>query len=409
MRRSKPKLNRHLYLKDGNWWTRFVRNGEDERRSTGCPKSEVAAARLIRDQRLGEMATRRAGVEPLRDPLLLGELIEAYLSEESGFFDREKGGEQPGTKRSAETDRSSKKRVLRHLSPSISSAAVDPEMLLGLAESMERETPTPARATRRKTIAFLRRVYSWAAERPTRTGIRLSPFALVTRPQRKRLLPRGDKRAYIYTPEQLRALYEILPAHSVRVTRFAVHTGMRLREIFRLRWGVVDLEAGKLTVLAKYAKNGKDREVALGDVALSILEAVRPAEPGPEAAVFLGETGDPLKTIYTGFVSAVEKVWKSKLGEQRPRFHDLRKTGATRLEAVSSHAVAKAFLGHEDSDVTDSYIRASVEDVRAAVNRAARSIDGEAPAGAIPFPTRGNGAEMARQMAPQAAAVGSEQ
>jgi hypothetical protein len=94
---------------------------------------------------------------------------------------------------------------------------------------------------------------------------------------------------------------------------------------------------------------------------------------------------------------------------KRPRFHDLRKTGATRLEAVSSHAVAKAFLGHEDSDVTDSYLRASVEDVRAAVNRAARSIDGETPAGAIPFPVKGMGAEMAGHMAPQAVAGSSEQ
>ena len=152
--RGSPK-NHHLKIEGGVWIFRWARGGRDVRRSTGCPKSEVAAAREIRDKWIGEFATRRAGAEPLRDPLLLGELIEAYLSEESGFYDREKGGEQPGTKRSAETDRSSKKRVLRHLKAGISSAAVDPEMLLGLAEAMERETPTPAKATRKKTIAFL--------------------------------------------------------------------------------------------------------------------------------------------------------------------------------------------------------------------------------------------------------------
>ncbi len=57
------------------------------------------------------------------------------------------------------------------------------------------------------------------------------------------------------------------------------------------------------------------------------------------------------------------------------------------MEAVSSHAVAKKFLGHEDEDVTDSYIQPSIEEVRAAVNRAARSIDGEKPSGVIEFPT----------------------
>lgn len=407
--RGSPK-NHHLKIEGDVWIFRWARGGRDVRRSTGMPKSEAAAARVIRDKWIGEFATRRAGVEPLPDPLLLGELIEAYLAEESGFYDRERGGEQPGTKRSAESDRSSKKRVLRHLSPGISAAAVDPEMLLGFAEAMERETPTPAKATRKKTMAFLRGVYSWAADRPTRTGIQLSPFAKVTKDNRKRLLPKGDKRAYIYSPEQLRALYEILPAHSMRVTRFAVHTGMRLREIFRLRWGVVDLEAGKLTVLAKYAKSKEEREVALGDVALAVLEAVRPAKPAPEASVFLGETGGPLKTIYTGFVSAVEKAWKpEKPGQRRPRFHDLRKTAATRVEAVSSHAVAKAFLGHKGSDVTDSYIEVALDAVRDAVNRAARSIDGETPAGAIPFRARGIEAEMADKMAGQAAAGGSGQ
>ena len=48
----------------------------------------------------------------------------------------------------------------------------------------------------------------------------------------------------------------------------------------------------------------------------------------------------------------------------------------------------EAFLGHSDQDVMDSYIQASLDDVRHAVNRAARSIDGETPAGAIPFLTR---------------------
>jgi hypothetical protein len=65
-----------------------------------------------------------------------------------------------------------------------------------------------------------------------------------------------------------------------------------------------------------------------------------------------------------------------------------RKTGATCVEAVSSHSVAKAFLGHSDQDVMDSYTQASLDDVRNAVNRAECAIDGETPAGAIPFLTR---------------------
>jgi len=82
-------------------------------------------------------------------------------------------------------------------------------------------------------------------------------------------------------------------------------------------------------------------------------------------------------------------AWKpSRPDERKPRFHDLRKTAATRVEAVSSHAVAKMFLGHSDENVTDSYLQPSLADVREAVNRAARSIDGQIPPGTIAFPAR---------------------
>jgi len=38
--RSRSKLNRHLYLRHGVWWTRIVRNGRDERESTGYEEIE---------------------------------------------------------------------------------------------------------------------------------------------------------------------------------------------------------------------------------------------------------------------------------------------------------------------------------------------------------------------------------
>jgi integrase len=85
----------------------------------------------------------------------------------------------------------------------------------------------------------------------------------------------------------------------------------------------------------------------------------------------------PSVRLGTWWNAAVLEVWKpSRPSEKRPRFHDLRKTAGTRIEAVSSHAVAKRLLGHADEDVTDSYLMPTLEDVRAAVNRAATLIDG---------------------------------
>lgn len=59
-------------------------------------------------------------------------------------YDRVKGGEQPGTKRSPDTIRTASKAILRHLSPDLSAAQVKREKLLDLAEKREREVPTLA-------------------------------------------------------------------------------------------------------------------------------------------------------------------------------------------------------------------------------------------------------------------------
>jgi integrase len=390
--RARSKLNRHLYLRNGVWWTRVFRKGVEHRESTGCPKSEIVRARDIRNERLGRLAATAEGVEAPGRPLTLGELLETYLSDECQPYDRQRGGEQPGTKRNAKVDRIQKDHILRHLPASLSTARMGREHLLELAEKREREKPTPAPVTRRNTFAFLRRVFAWAVEHPTKTGVTRSPFAELTREARKRLFPRGEKRGFLFSPEMLRAIYAQLPFYEVPFVRFAVHTGMRLREITTLAWGNVDLERGIARVEARFAKNGRARDVALGRVATSILSAIRPTNPGAGEHVFLGRRGKPILDVRGGFDAAVLNAWRPTWpGEKKPRFHDLRKTGATRVEAVSSHAVAKAFLGHADENVTDTYLLATLEAVLEAVNRAERSIDGEAPAGAIPFPMRRDG------------------
>ena len=391
-------LNHHLFLRNGIWWTRVKGSGLEERHSTGVPRSEVAAARRIRDQRLAVLAERREGTERPARPLTLGELLALYIAEEAQQYDRAKGGEQPGTKRSAESDKGSKKRVLRHISPNLSAATINREMLFDLARACEREVPALAPGTRRKLFAFVRRVFSWATEHPSRTGVERSPFASLSRQQRAQLFPRVGKRGYIYSPDELRAVYELLPAYERPFVRFAVHTAMRLREITTLTWGNVNPERRTVRVEARFAKNGRDREVPLGDVALEILEALRPVEAQPDGHVFLGRHGSPIRDLRGGFEKAVVAVWKpSKPGEKKPRFHDLRKTCATRVEAVSSYAVAKALLGHADSSVTDTYLMPTLDAVRDALNRAARSIDGEPPVGAIPFAPKAKIAEGAHQ------------
>jgi integrase len=337
--------------------------------------------------------SRRSAGDRVRRGGLEGNGRVHYVASECQPCDRKRGGEQPGPKRSPDTSRTASKAILRHLDPEMSASRVNLEVLLDLAAKRERGTPTPAPVSRRNTFAFLRSVFAWAVARPSRTGITRSPFDIRwSEEDRKRIFPKGKKRAYVYSPEQLRAIYDRLPCYEVPFVRFAVHTGMRLREITTLTWGNVHLEERAVYVEARFGKGrdgGKPRDEALGEVAFAILSAIRPADPASGDHVFLGKGGNPIRDVRGGFDPAVRAVWKpARPDEKKPRFHDLRKTGATRVEAASSHAVAKVFLGHADENVTDSYIQASLDDVRDAVDRAARSIDGVTPPGAIPFPTR---------------------
>jgi integrase len=161
---------------------------------------------------------------------------------------------------------------------------------------------------------------------------------------------------------------------------------MQFAEITTLRWECVDLARGVVTVESRFAKNGEEREVALGDIASGILKELAEGGTAPGALAFTKPDGTAIDSIRTWWNAAVLKVWTPpKPSDRRPRFHDLRKTAATRVESVSSHAVAKMLLGHADEDVTDGYVRPELEDVRAAVNRAARLIDGEQVGNVVPF------------------------
>lgn len=81
----------------------------------------------------------------------------------------------------------------------------------------------------------------------------------------------------------------------------------------------------------------------------------RTGNTAPTDQVFPGHRGKPILDVRSGFDTPALVVWKpSSPSEKKPRLNDLWKTDATRVEAVSSKATAKALLGHSDIDVTDT-------------------------------------------------------
>jgi integrase len=396
-RRGRPRgsnPNRHLFVgKGGTWWLRYSRQGfGDVREHLGYPRSEVAAARIARDKRIRQLCDRRLGVEELPPVVTVGKLVDLYLAAESNEYDREKGGVQPGRKRGAGADRVVRLRLERHLDFNLSADLVDKERLLDAAASMVKAGRVvhtkagPRRAgdlsglTIRNAFRLLRRVYGWARSNKRKTGVVANPFDELDAGERRRLFPREvARKAPPFKREELRRIYDLLPAHVARPVRFDAHTGMRWRsELLRMEWGRVDLERRVYRIDPRWAKNGKEREVPLGDVALEILRQVRPPRPKATDPVWLNAEGGPLLDARGPFVRRIRKVCSPpQTGWRYPDFHSLRRSCATALSHVAPKAVTRAVLGHGAEDVTDLYVTVTVEDQLAALNRAALLIDGD--------------------------------
>jgi hypothetical protein len=205
-------MRHHLYLKNDFWVYRLCRAGRDVTRPTGCPRTEAAAARRIRDKWLAEDATRRNGVDELPTAKSLDAVIKLYLAAESQPYDREKGGVQPGCKRSSLGEKSVIEQLKRHFDFSLPVDRIDRERLFDAAAGMAKENLAPN--TRRNRFRFLCRVFNWAKTNRRKTGLIANIFNDLDRVERKRLFGGGvAKKAPPYTREQLRALYDALPSH----------------------------------------------------------------------------------------------------------------------------------------------------------------------------------------------------
>lgn len=122
------------------------------------------------------------------------------------------------------------------------------------------------------------------------------------------------------TVEEEHRLLKASPERIRLLIAFALDTGGRRSELFRLDWRYLDLEQGRVTFVE--TKNGEDRSIRLTERAKQILVALGPKGSG---AVFTYQ-GKALKGIKTSFDTA-----RTKAGLEDFRFHDLRHTFASRL------------------------------------------------------------------------------
>jgi integrase len=146
------------------------------------------------------------------------------------------------------------------------------------------------------------------------------------------------------------------------LVRFALNTGLRIGELFDLRWSNVDLEKDVLNVFA--AKTQKTRTVPINTEARKVLECWALGKKN-EFVFYNPETGKPFVDLQAGFALACKKAEIEGV-----TWHTLRHTFASRLVSRGVDIVTvQQLLGHSTVTVTMRYTHTNLDSKRAAVAR----------------------------------------
>jgi len=204
---------------------------------------------------------------------------------------------------------------------------------------------------------------------------------------RKHLLPEEvERRRYLTAEEEQRLIAALRPGLR-ELVRFCLLTGARFSSAISLCWSDVDRGAGVITF--RTMKGGGSHVVPLTMDVLDILKQVRGQHP-----VFVF-TYECLEDRPLGIRGAHRKKGQrypfSSTGWRRPwanaldtagitdfRFHDLRHTALSRITRVAGIAVAQSLAGHADITTTRRYAHVLLDDVKAAMEKAARHTDATA-------------------------------
>lgn len=170
----------------------------------------------------------------------------------------------------------------------------------------------------------------------------------------------------------LTALRERSP-QIARIAKLSLYSGMRLGEVFSLRWSNVDLPRGILTVMD--AKNGESRPAFITDKIKEVLDELTQGDP--DEFLFKTRQGTPVAWLSKLFADVVETTGLNKLitdPREKVTFHTLRHTFASWavMEGVPLYLVAKA-MGHRTQSMTQRYAHLAPDSQRKAFEAVAAS------------------------------------
>lgn len=193
------------------------------------------------------------------------------------------------------------------------------------------------------------------------------------------LLEEPDERVRELTKDEEKKILEALTPAYQTIFRFALLSGFRLAECVNLRWSDIDWHSRTISVLGKGNKRAKI------PLTTDLRELLFPLQGRHPEAVFTYETRRPRKGLrakgeycpmtYEGTKTAWRRALaKEETGVTDFRFHDNRHTAATRLLRSSGNLkLVQRLLRHEDIATTTKYAHVTDDDLRDAMESAAKS------------------------------------
>lgn len=197
-------------------------------------------------------------------------------------------------------------------------------------------------ATIKHQLVLLRRLFNVAIKWGMFSG--QNPMVQVS-------MPKIDNQVTEFmTDEQMENLLNTLETwpcrESAAFVRFAMLSGLRRGELFKLRWQDVDLDRGFITL--REPKGGKTTTLPVSEQALDVLKSL----PLQGIYVFPGKEGNQR----TDFKGPWERIRKAAGLPEDFRFHGLRHNFASHLVSNGVDlAVVQSLLTHKDAGTTQRY------------------------------------------------------
>jgi integrase len=237
----------------------------------------------------------------------------------------------------------------RHLEPRFSKKSLDAispidieQMKTELRKGVSKRGKPFAAATIKHQLVIIRRLYNLARKWNLYDG--KNPIESVSMPKV------DNQKTEFLTDEELTRLLDTLKTWPFRDTvafiKFALFTGLRQGDLFKLTWDDVDFERGIITL--RDPKSGKTENIPVSMEALDVLKALDVVS----SFVFPGKSGK-MRTNFNGPWQRIRKAANLPAGF---RLHGLRHHfDSTLVSAGVDLLVVQKLLTHKDAKTTARY------------------------------------------------------